>query len=60
MQYLEYSDFEKFMRALTVVKAKIISKLLVNYIFINENDSEMYSINDNFTLTLVSKKDQDN
>lgn len=60
MQYLEYSDFEKFMRALTVVKAKIISKLLVNYIFINENDSEMYSINDNFTLTLVTKKDQDN
>lgn len=60
MQYLEYSDFEKYMRSLTVGKAKIISKLLVNYIFINENDSEMYSINDNFTLTVVSNKEQDN
>jgi len=60
MQYLEYSDFEQYMRSLTVGKAKIISKLLVNYIFINENDSEMYSINDNFTLTVVSSKEQDN
>lgn len=60
MQYLEYSDFEKYMRSQTVVKAKIISKLLVNYIFINKNDSEMYSINDNLTLTVVSNKEQDN
>jgi len=59
MTLLTYSDFEKFLKSMTVVKARMISNILINYIFINK-DSEMYSINDNLTLTRVLKPEQDN
>ena len=59
MTLLKYADFEKFLKSMTVVQARIISDILIDYIFINA-DSEMYSINKNLTLTRVSKPEQDN
>lgn len=59
MTLLKYTDFEKFMKSMTVVKARMISDILIDYIFINA-DSEMYSINKNLTLTRITRADQDN
>lgn len=61
MSLLKYADFENYLNPVTMVvqKAKIISDILIDYIFIN-TDKEMYAINDNLTLTLITKGDHDN
>jgi len=58
---MAYSDFEKFMKALPIVKAKIISVKLVNYIFIDNNDSKMYYIGEDITLRCtLDRKEKNN
>lgn len=60
MKYLNYSVFEQFMISPPIVRAKLISDILVDYIFVNETDSEMYSINENLTLSHIEKSEREN